>query len=66
MNRKHLMFLFFIGQLIVGFVLLFNPIPFEIILRIFGILLVAISPLWLVMFRLERVIKQKEATKDGL
>lgn len=62
------MFLFFAGQITLGMILLFNPIPFEFILRIFGIGLVALSPMWLVMFRLERVIKQKvdESKKDEI
>jgi len=54
------MFILFGIQIALGFAMLFNPIPFEWIMRIFGLFLIAISPLWLVMFRLERAIKQQQ------
>lgn len=59
-TRKNVVFLFFLGQIILGFGLFLNPIPFDVILRLFGMFLIALSPLWLVMFRIERIVKQKE------
>lgn len=62
-SRKQIMFLFFAGQLVVGLVLLFNPIQFDVLMRVFGLFLIAISPLWLIMYRLERYAKAHDANK---
>ena len=55
--RKKLMLSFFILQIGLGFIFLFNSLPFDYVLRIFGAFLVVISPLWLVLFRLFRIAK---------
>ena len=64
-QRKKIMFLFFVGQLITGMVLLFNPIPFDYVLRVTGLFLVIISPLWMLIFKIFRMTKPKEIDKEN-
>src|SRR5574337_847587 len=64
-SRQKIMFMFFVGQLIVGIGLLFNPMPFDFILRVFGMFLIVISPLWLIIFRLERIAKVRDVEKKA-
>lgn len=61
--RKKLMLAFFILQLGLGFIFLFNNIPFDYALRAFGAILIALSPMWLVLFRLFRTAKIREFEK---
>ena len=59
------MFMFFIGQLLIGLGLLFNPIPFDFILRVFGMFLIVIAPLWMVIYRLEKIAKVRDVEKKA-
>lgn len=58
------MFFFFVGQLLLGFVLLFNSIPFDVALRVFGVFLIALSPMWLLLFKIFRSTKRREIEKQ--
>jgi len=61
--RKKLMLSFLILQFSLGCVFLFNAIPFDYIIRIFGLGLIISSPLWLVIFKITRIEKTKEIDK---
>lgn len=61
--RKKLMLSFLILQFSLGCIFLFNAIPFDYILRIFGLGLIISSPLWLVIFKITRIEKTKEIDK---
>ena len=61
--RKKLMLSFLILQFSLGCVFLFNAIPFDYIIRIFGLGLIISSPLWLVIFKITRIEKTKDIDK---
>lgn len=61
--RKKLMLAFFTLQVGLGFIFLFNTMPFDYALRVFGTILIALSPMWLVLFRLFRTAKIREFEK---
>jgi len=61
--RKKLMLSFLILQFSLGCVFLFNAIPFDYVIRIFGLGLIISSPLWLVIFKITRIEKTKEIDK---
>ena len=61
--RKKLMLSFLILQFSLGCVFLFNAIPFDYIIRIFGLGLIISSPLWLLIFKITRIEKTKDIDK---
>lgn len=61
--RRKLMLSFLILQFSLGCVFLFNAIPFDYIIRIFGLGLIISSPLWIVIFKITRIEKTKEIDK---
>lgn len=61
--RKKLMLAFFTLQTGLGFIFLFNKMPFDYTLRAFGVILIALSPMWLVLFTLFRTAKIREFEK---
>lgn len=81
-NRKHVLFAFFAGQLVLGLALLLYPMYTQpkiygdfagiAVLSVFGLLLVAISPTWLIFFRIFRassqardVVEQKKKDQES-
>lgn len=61
--RRKLMLAFFTLQIGLGFIFLFNTMPFDYALRVFGVILISLSPMWLVLFRLFRTAKIREVEK---
>lgn len=61
--RRKLMLSFLVLQFSLGCVFLFNAIPFDYIIRIFGLGLIISSPLWIVIFKITRIEKTKEIDK---
>lgn len=63
--RRKLMLSFLVLQFSLGCVFLFNAIPFDYIIRIFGLGLIISSPLWIVIFKITRIEKTKEIDKKA-
>lgn len=55
--------IFTVIQFSLGMIFLFNAIPFEFQIRLFGLLLITTSPMWIVIFRITRMEKTKELDK---
>lgn len=82
MNKKNTLFLFFIGQLVIGFLVFLYPVYTKptvygdfagvAVLSVFGLLLIALSPTWLLFFRIFRasnqardIVQQKKKDNDS-
>lgn len=61
--KKKLMLSFLILQFGLGCVFLFNGLPFDYVIRLFGLGLIVSSPLWLVIFKITRIEKTKAIDK---
>lgn len=61
--KRKTMFAFLILQFTLGLIFLFNAIPFDIVLRLFGAILISLSPMWIVIFKITRMEKTKYIDK---
>ncbi len=61
--KKRKILIFTVVQFALGMIFLFNAIPFDYTIRLFGLILIATSPLWIVIFKITRMEKTKELDK---
>lgn len=57
--KKKQILIFTVIQLAFGLVFLFNGMPFDYTIRLFGLVLIATSPMWIVIFKITRMEKTK-------
>lgn len=61
--KKRQILVFTVVQLAFGLIFLFNGMPFDYTIRLFGLVLIATSPMWIVIFKITRMEKTKEVDR---